>query len=155
MLARKPESTQGVALPVEWSDSVSRLLNQTYQDNCDAQKRSFDVFGQIYPEELLVIVAFLPKGESTESATTLFLSCDKTDMASAEKARATQETFVDLAGLFFDEIFATEDWSEWEPNWQPVEWKGKSYYYKLTRENVSLSLEADRLLKEAGFDPNE
>lgn len=76
-------------------------------------------------------------------------------METAEKARTTQSIFVDLVGLFFDEIFATEDWSEWEPNWQPVEWKGKNYYYKLTRENVSLSLEADRLLKEAGFDPNE
>jgi hypothetical protein len=56
-----------------------------------------------------------------------------------------------MAGMFFDEVFATEDWSEWEPNWQEVVWKDKKYFYKMTRENVTLTLEADRLLREANF----
>lgn len=154
MLGRKSSSLKGQPLPSEWSDTVKSLLNQTYAKECDAQVRTFDVYGQIYSEELLIIIGFNPK-EPVESATTCFLSCDASEFTSLEKLRITQAALIDVAGLFYDEIFATDEWSEWEPNWQEVEWKGKTYFYKLTRENVTLTLEANRLLKEAGFDPEE
>ncbi|MFP5457612.1 MAG: hypothetical protein ACLGG7_02665 [Bacteriovoracia bacterium] len=154
MLARKLSSQQGEVLPLEWSDTVGQLLNQTYAQECTAQARTFAVYGQIFEDELLVIIGFNPL-EATAAATTCFLSCDKADISTPEKVKATQTDFVDIAGMFFDEIFATEDWSDWEPNWQEVEWKGKTFFYKLTRENVTLTLEADRMLRQAGFDPED
>jgi hypothetical protein len=76
-------------------------------------------------------------------------------MATADAVKTTQNNFVAIAGMFFDEIFADENWSEWEPNWQEVEWQNKKYWYKITRENVSLTLAADQLLKDAGFEEDE
>ncbi|MBY0516840.1 MAG: hypothetical protein K2P81_08035 [Bacteriovoracaceae bacterium] len=155
MLERKPTSNPGKALPQEWLESVSLVLNETYAEQCVAHKRQFDVFGRLYPQELLVIIGFLPKESTNESAVSCFLSCDFQEIETPQKVKETQANFMDVAGLFYDEYFANSEWSDWEPQWQEVEWKGKKYFYKMTRENIRLTLEADRLLREAGFDPNE
>lgn len=152
MLERKPSKVTGIALPKDWIESVTALLNQTYEKECDAQGRHFEVHGQIFPSELVVIFGFNPQEkDSSESSVSCFLSCDTADIATPDLVKTTQENFVLMAGMFFDEVFATEDWSDWEPNWQEVEWKDKKYFYKMTRENVTLTLEADRLLREANF----
>jgi hypothetical protein len=51
-----------------------------------------------------------------------------------------------VVGLFFDEIFSNEEWDEFEPNWQEVSYKHETYFFKLSRENINLTLEANRLL---------
>lgn len=155
MLNRKPSATPGKALPQDWIDSVSELLDRTYEKECDARSRQFDVYGQIYPHELFVVISLLPKDSASEGAISCFLSCEPADIATAQKVKETQSAYVDIAGLFFDEIFANPEWNEWEPQWQEVEWKDKKFWYKLTRENVRLTLEADQLLKNAGFDLTE
>jgi len=146
MLARKKTSKQGKNIPQDWSESLSRLLNETYKAVCDKNKRYFDVYGQIYSDELLVIVSYLSEASESTAPITLFLSCDPYQMANEEKLKETQSAYVDLSGLFFDEIFSSEDWSEFEPDWQEVTHKKHNYWYKITRENINLTLEANKLL---------
>jgi hypothetical protein len=146
MLARKKTSKKGKNIPQDWLEGLSRLLNETYKTECKKHARYFDVYGQIFPEELLVIVSWLPEKEEGLAPITCFLSCDPDQMNSEKKVKETQAHYVDLAGLFFDEIFAKEDWDDFEPNWQEVSYKHQNYYYKLSRENINLTLEADRLL---------
>jgi hypothetical protein len=155
MLQRKICAESPKLLPNEWIQSVGEVLNQTYKEQCEAQNKRFDIFGQIYTEELFVVAGFAHAQDPYEASISLFLSCDAHDMNTAQKVKETQAGFVDLMGLFFDEIFSTPDWSEWEPNWQEVEWKDKKFFYKLTRENVSLTLEADRILQAAGFSSDD
>lgn len=152
MLERKPSTEPGKPLPVEWVETVTQLLNQTYQSECNARSRRFEVYGQIFPQELLVVIGFVPPRDQPEGAISCFLSCDAAHLTTTAKVKETQANYVDIAGMFFDEVFADESWDGWEPNWQEVEWKGKTYWYKMTRENVQLTLEADRLLKEAGLE---
>ena len=151
MLARKKSSKEGKPLPSEWQESLSRLLNETYKKECQKEGRYFDVYGQIYSEELLLIVSWLSEKEQGIAPVTCFLSCEPDQMASEEKVKKTQADFIDLAGLFYDEIFSKEDWDEdevsmFEPNWQEVSHKNQNYFYKLSRENINLTLEADKLL---------
>jgi hypothetical protein len=146
ILARKKSSDKGKAIPQDWSESLARLLNETYQDQCKKQKHYFDVFGQIFSEELLVIISYLAEQDESLTPRTLFLSCEPEQMSSEQKVKATLEHFIELTGLFFDEIFSREDWDEFEPNWQEVTHKHQNYFYKITRENINLTIEADRLL---------
>lgn len=146
MLARKKNSVKGESIPQDWLEGLARLLNETYQMECKNQSRYFDVYGQIYPEELLVIVSWLSEKDVGVAPIACFLSCDPDQMNTEKKVKETQASYVDLAGLFFDEIFAREEWDEFEPNWQEVTYKNQNYYYKLTRENINLTLEANRLL---------
>lgn len=155
MLARKKSSKTGKVVPLEWSEGVARLLDETYKAECEKKGNYFDVYGQVFPEELLVIISYLSEKDPGKMPITLFLSSEKEDIATEEKVKETQKDFIDLAGLFFDEIFSNSEWDEFEPEWQEVKHKNKTYLYKITRENVSLTLEANKLLGEDFLDSEE
>lgn len=154
MLARNKKSKSGKVIPQDWSEGLSRLLNETYKSEAKKQDRYFDVYGQIFSEELLVIVSWLSEKDEYIAPVTLFLSCDPDQMNSEKKVKETQENFVALAGLFFDEIFSDEEWNEFEPVWQEVSHNNQNYWYKITRENINATLEANKLLGE-DFDMEE
>ncbi|HXH76054.1 MAG TPA: hypothetical protein VNJ08_13875 [Bacteriovoracaceae bacterium] len=146
MLGRQKTSRKGLSLPTEWLESLSRLLNQTYLKECKDHDRYFDVYGQIFAEEMLLIVSYLGDKDPSVAPIALFLSCGPEQMASVDKIKETQSDYIELAGLFFDEVLSSEDWNEFEPNWQEVTHNNQNYFYKLTRENINLTIEANRLL---------
>lgn len=146
MLARKKTSKNGKPIPQDWAEGVARLLNDSYKGECKQNGRYFDVFGQIYPEELLMVVSYLSEKDESLSPITLFLSCEKEQISTPDKVKETQKNFIDVAGLFFDEIFGNEEWNEFEPNWQEVTHHHQNYFYKISRENINATIEADRLL---------
>jgi hypothetical protein len=146
MLARKKSSKNGKVIPLEWTEGVGRLLNETYKDQSTKEGRYFDVYGQVFPEEMLLIVSYLSETDQNILPITLYLSADPNQISTVEKVKETQQNFIDLVGLFFDEILSNTDWNEFEPNWQEVTHHHQNYFYKLTRENFNLTLEANRLL---------
>ena len=148
MLGRNEKSISGQNMPQDWLEGLSRLLNESYKNEVETHNRYFDIFGKIYEEELLLVVSWLSVKDQFELPIACFLSCDAEQMNSEKKVKDTQDNFIELVGLFFDEIFASEDWSEFEPVWQPVTHKAENYWFKLSRENVNLTIEADRLLGE-------
>lgn len=151
MLARNKSSKTGKVLPLDWSESLARLLNESYSSECKQNGRYFDVYGQIYSEELLLIISYLSEKDEYIAPITLFLSSDPDQIANEEKVKETQKNFIEVAGLFFDEIFSEENWDNFEPAWQEVTHKHQNYWYKITRENINATLEANKLLGE-GFD---
>ena len=146
MLARKATSKNGKNLPSDWIESFARLLNETYKNECKENLCYFDVYGQIYDEELLIVASWISEKDQFSTPISCFLSCDSSHIQSEEKVKETQKNFIDLVGLFFDEIFSQEEWIDFMPSWQEVHHKNETYFYKLSRENVSITLEANRLL---------
>ncbi len=148
MFARKANSKIGKTIPQDWLVSLGVLLNETYQSECEKHERTFDVYGQIYKEELLLAVSWLSEKDEYIAPITCFLSCEPEQMNDDKKVKDTQQNFIDVVGIFFDEIFSSEDWHEFEPTWQEVNYKKENYFYKLSRENINLTLEANKLLGE-------
>jgi len=148
MLARNKSSKNGKVLPQDWSESLARLLNETYATECKQNGRYFDVYGQIYSGELLLVVSYLSEKDEYTAPITLFLSSDPDQIANEEKVKETQNALIEVAGLFFDEIFGVEEWDNFEPAWQEVTHKHQNYWYKITRENINATLEANKLLGE-------
>jgi hypothetical protein len=146
MLARNKNSKNGKAVPTDWLEGLSRLLNETYKSECKDSGRFFDVYGQIYSEELLLVVSWLSEKDEYISPISVFLSCDADQMNTEKKVKETQENYIELSGLFFDEIFANKDWDEFVAVWQEVTHKNQNYWYKITRENINATLEANKLL---------
>ncbi len=154
MIARKPSSKNGNSIPQDWLEGLARMLNESYKPECKDHKRYFDVYGQIYKEELLLVVSWLSEADVYTAPITCFLSCGPEQMNNEMKAKETQENFIDVVGLFFDEIFADDDWANFEPVWQEVNYKHENYFFKLSRENINLTMEADKLLG-PDFDADE
>lgn len=154
MLARLKTSKNGKTLPQDWLESLARLLNETYGIECKRNGRYFDVYGQVFSEELLLVVSYLSEKDEYLAPITLFLSCDPDQIANEDKVKETQNNFIEVTGLFFDEIFGDDEWDNFEPVWQEVTHKHQNYWYKLSRENINATLEANKLLGE-GFDDEE
>jgi hypothetical protein len=146
MLARKKTSKVGKALPTDWIEGLSRLLNESYKVECKQNSRYFDVYGKAYPEELLIVVSYLSEDDEYLAPITLFLSSEPDQIVNEDKVKETQKNFIDIVGLFFDEIFADQEWDQFEPLWQEVSHKNQNYFYKISRENINSTLEADKLL---------
>jgi hypothetical protein len=146
MLARKKTSKNGQIIPLDWSEGVARLLNETYKTECKQNGRYFDVYGQVYDGELLVVVSYLSENDEYLAPITLFLSCEPDQIRNEEKVKETQKNYIDVIGLFFDEIFSQDDWDDFEPVWQEVTHNHQNYYYKITRENINATIEANKLL---------
>lgn len=148
MLARKKTSRNGKSIPQEWLESLNRLLNETYKSECKQKGRYFDLYGQVFQEELLLVVSYLSEKDEYLAPISLFLSSDPEQIANEDKVKETQHNFIELVGLFFDEVLSDDDWDNFEPLWQEVSHKNQNYFYKLTRENINATLEANRLLGE-------
>jgi hypothetical protein len=148
MLARRKSSKKGTLLPPDWTESLNRLLNETYKTECKLKEKYFDVYGQAFSEELLVVVSYLSEQDESLTPLTLFLSSGPTQIEDVSKIKETQKNYIELVGLFFDEIFADTEWNNFEPNWQEVTHGEQTYFFKISRENINSTIEANKLLGE-------
>jgi hypothetical protein len=144
MLSRKNHETLGQPLPAEWIERVQNLMEDLYRGKCEKLQRTFAIYGFHYPDELLLIVSLLGKNNPRALPVSCFLSID----LEQEGVWSGQlETLLDGAGMFFDSFFAKKDWNDYLPDWTKATFRKKTIYYMVSRENIALTIEADRLLK--------
>ncbi len=144
MLTRVEHDGEGKELPQEWKNKVKLLLNEVYEPQCKENDKHFEVFGEIYSNELLIIVSFVNFENLHSIPQTLFLSVDVDEKTDFEKLLPS---LVNISGLVFDQLFALgEEDYRYEENWQKEKVKETEFYYKISRENVALTLEANKLL---------
>ena len=132
------------ALPNEWLEEFTRTLNDVYHDQLEKNERFFDVYGEIYEKEFVVIASYMHKSEQLTSPITLFISHD--NLEDSKNFKSTLKDLINLTGVIFDNIFASEEWSDFNSNWTENNYKNSSFHYKVTRENISLTIQAEALL---------
>jgi hypothetical protein len=151
MLARKEQESLGKEFPKEWISEVENLLKATYMEEYKDDPRTFSVWGFTYPDEMLLIVSFADNHGTTTSPITLFISVD---MDEKTKVKPILSKLLDASGVFFDEVFSSkkqEDPDLYQAHWQEGENNKLKFYFKVSRENIHLSMEATRLLADSGF----
>lgn len=141
--------SQGKGLPAEWTEEFVGILTETYAAQSEKDNRFFDVYGQIFDKEFVVIVSYIHHSDQMAAPVSIFISHD-TESDSKELSKALK-ALVDLSGHILDDIFSQEDWNEFVPNWTENTFKGHQFHYKITRENISLTLQAEEILKKDGL----
>ena len=149
MFSRLDHETKAVIFPKDWADGLKQILLNIYGEQAIKNKKTFEIYGFSYPNEVLLIISYVGL-DKFESPVTLFLSNDLNDKTDTDKV---MDNMFDSAGIFFDSYFATEEtedeiWDEYVLDWQDAEFGSDKIFYKVTRENVSLSMAADALLGE-------
>lgn len=135
----------GKKLPVEWTENLTKTLTEAYFDQSEKDNRFFSVFGEIFEEEFVVIVSYIHHDDPLASPYSLFISHDIID--GDKDFRKVLDGIVDFSGHVFDDIFATKDWNEYIPTWTENKFRNINLFYKLTRENISLTMQAEEILK--------
>jgi hypothetical protein len=146
MYARKDQETQGVNVPDEFKDQLELILDESFAARKKNEQETFEAFGKIFPDEILLMVCFYNRSRMQDSAVSCYISVD-VDPKIKQKPNQTLNEMIDLTGIFFDAYFSEAEFEDWEPNWQTTQFKNKEFFYKITRENISLSLQADALLE--------
>lgn len=151
MLNRIETETAPLQLPNTWTDTFKQSLLNIYGDKCLQDERTFEIYAFTFPEEALLITSYVGLDQYT-SPVTLFLSAD---LKNNEKPEKTLDILCDSVGVFFDHYFGfrgkeDEIFDDYVFEWQEEDFSGIKVFHKITRENVGLTLEANRLLGE-GF----
>jgi hypothetical protein len=147
MFSRLDHDTKAVLFPKDWADGLKQILLNIYGERCIKDEKSFEVFGFSYPNEVLLIISYVGL-DKFETPVTLFLSSDLTLKTASDKI---MDTMFDSAGVFFDSYFAAEEnedeiWDDYVLDWQDAEFGRDKIFYKVTRENVMLTMEANLIL---------
>jgi hypothetical protein len=147
MLSRKEQEKSGIIIPEPWCQKVEGLLYQTYRAHCERDDKTFHVTGLTYPDEIFIAFTYLDQNQLEKTPVSYIVSVDLFDQA---KAQNILDQIVDSVGIFFDQYFASSesDFDGFCPIWTEASLKNLDIYYKVTRENVRLTLEADRLLSQ-------
>jgi hypothetical protein len=142
------EKTVKSPLPHEWTEELIRTLTEAYYVQSEKDNRFFHVHGEIYEKEFVVVVSYIHHDDQMTSPISLFISHDIAK--DSKKFKVLLKNLVDLTGEIFDDVFSVEDWSDYTTTWNSNKYKGFEFFYKITRENVSLSIQAEEFLKKNG-----
>ncbi len=144
MLSRYEQEKSGIAFPEEWTKKFQDVLSSTYERDLAARGMHPSVYAMGYSNEILLIVT-LSDQNAKAIPVSYFASCD----LDSKKAPLKQlQILSDSVGVFLDQYFAEEDWNDFIDLWTEADLKDLKFFYKVVRENVGLTLEADRLLAE-------
>lgn len=138
------ETKSRTPIPNEWTEDVTKTLTEVYFEQSEKDNRFFDVYGEVGEKEFVVILSYLHHGDQMASPISVFISHDV--LPDSKKFQGALKDLMDLAGEIFDDIFAQEDWSDYNANWTENKFRNSTFYYKITRENISLTLQAEELL---------
>ncbi|MBF0207051.1 MAG: hypothetical protein HQK53_09195 [Oligoflexia bacterium] len=163
MLSRKKHSVEGRNLSPVWIDKLETILNQVYKKDLGPKSLKLDVYAQHFPEELLLITSLTSMHEHVTTALSCFVSVDldpSTQTPGAETISDSSDlhnferylnNLLDASGIFWDQHFANIASAangpvEFNTDWEEFNYNGLSLHYKISRENIGLSLAADRLI---------
>jgi hypothetical protein len=141
-------SEEGTSLPKEWTESFVGLLTQTYFEKTEKDHRFFDVYGQIFEKEFVVVISYIHHDDHHAAPISIFISHDVDD---DKKMKKGLDKVINLAGHILDDIFSVSDWSDFIPTWTENTLGENQFFYKITRENIGLTLQAEEILKNDGL----
>ena len=78
------------------------------------------------------------------SPITIFISHDNVE--SSKEFKSVLKNLVDLSSLIIDDIVSVKEWLDYNSLWIENEFRGSKFYYKTTRENISLTIQAEKIL---------
>ncbi|MCO4792131.1 MAG: hypothetical protein KC493_00360 [Bacteriovoracaceae bacterium] len=143
MLSRKEHQEKPNHLPDEWKKKVTELLISIYGDKFDQSNFEFHIFGMTYPSEMLLTVSLVNTKDESAAPVTYHVSADLDEKTKADKTIAQ---LVDSIGIFFDNYFDDPEWNDFFSKWEETTFKGSKLFYKITRENIGLTILADQIL---------
>ena len=153
MFSRLQHDSTAVYFPDKWTNEVKQILLNVYGDRCLKEDKTFEVYGFTYPTEALLILSFATLNNKFEAPITLFLSSDLNESVDAKKV---MDNMVDAAGVFFDDYFSKVDalrseeeiFEDYVLDWDEAEFSDHKIFYKISRENIGLTIQANILLGE-------
>ncbi len=145
MYSRIETEAEPIFLPDDWCTDVNSLLRSLYGQELIDHNFTLQVYGLTYPTEVVLMVSLVNPEDQSSGAITYMASAELAEKGDPKKML---DTLVDSVGGFFDHAFSDLENLEYLALWTEAKIKDTAFHYMVTRENVALSLEATKLLRE-------
>jgi len=149
MYFRRFEEEQGSAFPEKWQNKINSSFEDYFKGKLKRSNFSFQSHGFLHADEVITVITY-QKHQSASSPISLIISQDlKQKDLEAKKLDKIKDTLLDISGIIFQDIFRSLESDEdvYLNHWASYEYKKQDYFYKITRENPDLTIEANKLLE--------
>ena len=144
MLSRHNEEAVGSNLPKEWLENVKATIEDAYQGLLTKNQKSLEVYGEIHKAEVAVAFSLIDNNDPRGAAITLMTSGD---LKEKEDPKKTLDQILNSCGEFFDLILTSENEDFFQPNWIKTTFSKDNFFFKITRENIGVSIVANEILR--------
>lgn len=149
MIGRKEQNSSPQLLGNEITLPMEEELETLFGEFLDQEDTKFEVFAISYPDEFVLGMSYLWPKFPNKSCYTFKASLDLNEDESPS-AEVLEVIFQNIVGSL--EYYFNHREQELEdlyfPHWQNSNTEGAEFFYQTTRENLSLSLQAEFLLQE-------
>lgn len=145
MYSRDLTNEKHVLIPGKDLSRFKKAVEEAYTEYFIQRSLDFELHGFLYPKEFVLNICIFSPKDLNITPTSLFCSVDLKDESPSEKII---NTIVDYIGIFLDEFFQVDSWEDYFQRWESEDFKGQKLHYRITRENVILSLKAEELLNQ-------
>lgn len=134
-------------IPSSILESIKNLVLGSFQKEFIKKGYDLEVFGELYDDEIVLIFSLENTNENSSKTLSLFIS---QDLDKDYKIEKKIDHLVSSSSEFF-EIITTKSEEEivdlYSPRWQESDLKKENFHYKISRENIKLTIEANKLLQ--------
>lgn len=129
--------------PKEMNEKITDALTNELSQQLIDDQRYFFSYGEIYSQEILSVISLLHQTEVQQSPVTLYLSVE---LDKSNFDIKIIDEIVAFAISVFEEVSRVSDWNEYSVIWQKTNLHSTEAHYKISRENIQLTLEANKIL---------
>ena len=134
----------GESLEKEWLEGAVASLSAHFAEAAHRDSSFIDVYGERFEDEIVTVFSYVHEDDASRTPKTLFIAHPIVD--DVEKMKKLLPTVLDLAATILESVLDDPEWSDFNAQWTENPFKGLDFAYKITRENISLTLQADRIL---------
>lgn len=142
---REEESKQ---IPEELLKFINNLIHETFHKSFSEKGLSLSVYGEMYENEIVLIFSLIKSNDHNMNTISLFISDDIDKNSKLEKK---VDYLINSSSEFFETICQSSDEEIVElysPRWQKTDLTSENFFYKISRENIELTIEANKLLND-------
>ncbi len=144
MNPRLKTSKKWTNFPKEYQTQIESVFSDNFKS--ELKNSSLTIDGRIYPNEVLLCVAF---GEKKGLSRNNFIVSQNYDLKSPDVVEKIHTAIDAIASLMTDFFSNEQDSSDLPRSWQEFDFNKKPLFFMYTTENPDLEREADALLGES------
>jgi len=145
--SRKNTTSTGTPLPSSWIENISLLLNESYPE-IESNELSIQIWSEVFESELLTIISLVERADTPP--TTFLISAD-IEKSSDKQLKKSLDKSIEITGMMIEAYLhsiTNEQLYEYTHQWTEDKKSKFQFHYRTTREDISLTLEANKLLGE-------
>lgn len=135
-------------IPTEILSFIDKLIEETFEKSLSQKNLDLNVYGELYENEIVLIFSLMKKHDTKLNTISLFISDDITPTTKLEK---TVDSLINASSEFFETVSLSSEENLddlYSPRWQKADSTSENFHYKISRENILLTIEANKLLDE-------